>query len=390
MVSSHGLPVSESEFERIREEALEFAGLGFFSFRFDGTVLAMDRGAWRILELEEHYPDPSAAIGRPIAELMTYITPEGTLRRAIREHARVRGLEWAFVSLKGNPRCVLQDSYLLSDPEGGAEEIRVVIHDVTEQRLAEERLRRRDAILDTLHFATRGFLTTDNWEASIQSVLARLGQAARVGRVTIYEAVSDEGGRRLFNVNYEWYAPSIETPGLTEREAAERHARELAHADPDLSAGRPYQATTPECPADARASLEEQGIRSVLALPIFIGPVYWGVIRFDAHDAAIRWADLEVEAMKSAAEVFSAAIQRRRIEREREGLIDVLQQALAEVRSLSGLLPICSSCRKIRNDKGYWEQLETYIRARSDLDFSHSLCPDCAQSLYPDYAGDED
>jgi DNA-binding response OmpR family regulator len=61
-----------------------------------------------------------------------------------------------------------------------------------------------------------------------------------------------------------------------------------------------------------------------------------------------------------------------------------LQAALAEVKALSGLLPICFNCKKIRDDAGYWQQIETYISARSDAEFSHGLCADCAQELYPD------
>jgi len=76
--------------------------------------------------------------------------------------------------------------------------------------------------------------------------------------------------------------------------------------------------------------------------------------------------------------------ERRRAEEEKEKLIAELQKALSEVKTLSGLLPICSSCKKIRNDEGYWEQIEGYIRNRSDADFSHGICPDCAKRIYPE------
>lgn len=61
-----------------------------------------------------------------------------------------------------------------------------------------------------------------------------------------------------------------------------------------------------------------------------------------------------------------------------------LEEALAKVKKLSGLLPICASCKKIRDDKGYWNQIETYIRDHSEAEFSHSICPECAKKLYPD------
>lgn len=62
-----------------------------------------------------------------------------------------------------------------------------------------------------------------------------------------------------------------------------------------------------------------------------------------------------------------------------------LRESLEEVKLLSGLLPICSSCKKIRDDSGYWNQLETYIHDHSDVEFSHSICPDCAKKLYPEF-----
>ncbi len=65
-----------------------------------------------------------------------------------------------------------------------------------------------------------------------------------------------------------------------------------------------------------------------------------------------------------------------------------IERALAEVNKLSGLLPICSSCKKIRDDKGCWWQLESYIRDHSEADFTHGICPDCAQKLYGDFLGD--
>ena len=77
--------------------------------------------------------------------------------------------------------------------------------------------------------------------------------------------------------------------------------------------------------------------------------------------------------------------ERKQIEKERDDLIRDLQRSLAEVKTLSGLLPICASCKKIRDDKGYWNQIEAYIHEHSGATFSHSICPDCTQKLYPEY-----
>ena len=73
----------------------------------------------------------------------------------------------------------------------------------------------------------------------------------------------------------------------------------------------------------------------------------------------------------------------RALTKEKEKLIVELQEALAKVKTLSGLLPICSSCKKIRDDNGYWNQIESYIRQHSEADFTHGICPTCAKMLYP-------
>lgn len=73
-----------------------------------------------------------------------------------------------------------------------------------------------------------------------------------------------------------------------------------------------------------------------------------------------------------------------RIEQEREKLIEELRKALSDVKTLSGLIPICSICKKIRDDKGYWNQIEAYIQKHSDAQFSHGICDDCVSKHYPD------
>jgi hypothetical protein len=65
--------------------------------------------------------------------------------------------------------------------------------------------------------------------------------------------------------------------------------------------------------------------------------------------------------------------------------VAALETAIAEVSTLSGLLPICAHCKKIRNDQGYWTKLEHYLTDHTEAQFSHGLCPDCAQELYPDH-----
>lgn len=77
--------------------------------------------------------------------------------------------------------------------------------------------------------------------------------------------------------------------------------------------------------------------------------------------------------------------KRKLAEMERDKLIGELEEALAQVKTLKGLLPICAHCKKIRDDEGYWQQIEKYIRDRSEAEFSHGICPECAKKHYPEF-----
>ena len=85
-------------------------------------------------------------------------------------------------------------------------------------------------------------------------------------------------------------------------------------------------------------------------------------------------------------ELETQAIEMRRKEEERENLVEKLQQALARMEILRGILPICSSCKKIRENNGSWTEIEPYIASHSQARFSHSICPDCEEELYPEYS----
>jgi DNA-binding NtrC family response regulator len=91
-----------------------------------------------------------------------------------------------------------------------------------------------------------------------------------------------------------------------------------------------------------------------------------------------------VPAVNQALSKAEVRVNLKRAEEEREKLIHELQEALAKVKTLSGMLPICASCKNIRDDKGYWNQIESYIRDHSEAEFSHSICPDCKKKLYGD------
>ena len=119
----------------------------------------------------------------------------------------------------------------------------------------------------------------------------------------------------------------------------------------------------------------------------------WGIIRKDGskiiHESSVslmRNAQGERIGFRG---VTRDVTEKKRAEEEREKLVHDLQKALSEVKTLKGIFPICASCKKIRDDKGYWNQVEVYIRDRSEAEFSHGICPDCMKKLYGDILGEK-
>ena len=98
---------------------------------------------------------------------------------------------------------------------------------------------------------------------------------------------------------------------------------------------------------------------------------------------------LDMDALYAAMDQCAATVMlERQIQqqnREKDELIAKLQEALENVKKLSGLIPICANCKKIRNDEGYWRQIEGYISEHSEARFSHGICPDCAKKIYSEF-----
>lgn len=136
-----------------------------------------------------------------------------------------------------------------------------------------------------------------------------------------------------------------------------------------------------------QGTLTSRLIISIFALPFLYGYLHWqsnlkGLPIENRPVLAIlkQVAEISVELSLARQEIE----RRVEAERERDSVIEKLQKSLSEVKTLRGFLPICASCKRIRDDKGYWNQVEVYIREHSDAEFSHGICPDCAGKIYPD------
>ena len=151
-------------------------------------------------------------------------------------------------------------------------------------------------------------------------------------------------------------------------------------------------ATGAFAPGPEYVSIIKGSLLSRLIISIFACPFLWIYFKWQSKKKGMEIENRpvltilkKVAKIKRELTLAQQEIERRKkLEKEREKLIAELQQALSEIKTLRGFLPICANCKKIRDDEGYWQQIEKYIQDRSDAQFSHSICPECAKKLYPE------
>jgi hypothetical protein len=224
-------------------------------------------------------------------------------------------------------------------------------------------------------------LSAGEVDSAICRSLGMLGEFAGVQRS--YICLISEDGSRLRHT-HQWCVAGVEPlesgPAGISAEAFPWWVEKLKNLE-DVHISDPA-----DLPPEAQAEqdfLRANKVRSTLMVPLRYGPSLTGVLGFDSLQRQLVWSEELIALLKIAGVVFGSAIERKRSEEERSRLIAQLQESLARVRTLSGMLPICASCKKIRDDKGYWNQIETYIRDRSEAEFTHGICPECAARLYP-------
>ena len=125
--------------------------------------------------------------------------------------------------------------------------------------------------------------------------------------------------------------------------------------------------------------LEEAQLVDGVYGPIQLACAAGGVRSADVTVAVIPW-----DGMPALLYSLRDVTERTHLEEERAKLIRELQEALATVKQLSGLLPICANCKRIRKDDGYWATVEQYLSEHTEAEFSHGICPECRDELYPE------
>ncbi|HVN54129.1 MAG TPA: PAS domain S-box protein [Anaerolineaceae bacterium] len=208
------------------------------------------------------------------------------------------------------------------DEQGNITGFRGVFRDVTERRkaevkrkLTEEALRRREAILKAISHASGLFLKTSDWKNCISEVLHNFGEATEVSRVYLFENQFNGSQPVTTSQRYEWTdsraSAEIDNPALQNVPLDSPGFTRLMDF---LMAGQVAVALAKDYTPTERQILEPQGVLSMLEVPIFVNGQWWGFIGFDDCINAREWSEVEIETLKAAADLLSAAIQRKIVE----------------------------------------------------------------------------
>jgi PAS domain S-box-containing protein len=181
--------------------------------------------------------------------------------------------------------------------------------DITEQKQAEDAVRRRDAILQAVSFSAERFMRSSSWEDCADEVLAALGVATEVSRVYIFENHDGPDGEPLMFELFEWCAPGIGETLSDPENQGWPYLPDYSRWLEDFRAGRAIVGRREEFPDSERRDFDDESILSTAFLPVFVGETWWGYIGFDDCVTARTWAPTEMDALRAAAGILGAAVR---------------------------------------------------------------------------------
>ena len=184
--------------------------------------------------------------------------------------------------------------------------------ELTDRKHAEDQLREREAILESVTFAAEQFLKTPDWRTNIDLVLERLGKTLKVTHAYLFEDHLNSEGEAVTSMRYEWTAPGYPSDldseyfqaSKVEQKGYEDQVAALRRGDVRIGNASTFNPIEKE-------SMDELGVKAILEVPVFVNDLEWGAIGFDDFEQEREWSNAEVDALKIAAGVLSAAIQRQ-------------------------------------------------------------------------------
>jgi PAS domain S-box-containing protein len=223
-----------------------------------------------------------------------------------------RGAPWNIMLPEGEHRVLTVSTSTFSAVDATFH-VLAVVQDVTERKRNEEAVARRDAILAAANYAGEQFLRRHALEATLPDVLSRIGHAAGVSRVYVFESHPGPESQLLTSQRYEWVADGIE-PQIGNPELQAVPCENTAYFCNALERGESVFGLVSEMPEGERRILEPQGIISLAAMPIHVAGVWYGFIGFDDCLQPRQWQQMELDALRMVADMLGAAFERKQAE----------------------------------------------------------------------------
>ncbi|MBU1054829.1 MAG: DUF3365 domain-containing protein [Proteobacteria bacterium] len=328
-LAEEALQSSKDKYQRLVEElSSQFM---IYSFTLDGTLMYASPGIKSIFGIS-----PEKAIGKNVFDNIINWNPEeyelGRKKFAdLLSGQEVKGIELSFLHPDGTQRTILDTPHIIRDSNGAIQFIEGISEDITERKQVEKALKDSEKRYRTLiEKMTVGF--------------------------ALHEIIYDEDGKP-YNCRFLEANKAFEK--ITGIEANKLIGNTVLEALPQTES---YWFDT-------------YGKVALTGEPVHFETY---VKEIDSYYDVVAYSPQEGQ----FATLMSNITKKKKMENDRKKLINELQEALENIKTLNGLLPICAQCKKIRDDKGYWNQIETYIENHSDALFSHGLCPDCMDKLY--------
>jgi PAS domain S-box-containing protein len=188
---------------------------------------------------------------------------------------------------------------------------------VTQTKITERQMKHRDAILDAVGYAAQQFLGKTGWEAGVQEITKRVGEATSVTRVFLVDNNAPKlGGQIGDTCLYEWANPALSTDENDKRVLNLLRGQMIEEGASGLSVGHPYLFHTKEIPRKRREMLETLGIRSGIIIPMFVDRQWWGCLGLEQYFIDRDWPDSEIDGLKMAGQVLGTLIASVRIEQQ--------------------------------------------------------------------------
>lgn len=319
------------ESERIYRQAIEAAGaVPYYQEYAVDRYKFMGQG---IQSITGYAPEEmssslwnSIVLEKQLAGELSGLDVEEAMRRLHAREANYWKCDYRIRSRDGQSKWVADSAVELFDEKGSSYGSIGILQDVTDRKLTEANLRKRESILKAITFAAEQFLKTPNWRETIDIVLQRLGNEFNASHAYLFQRHYDEAGTELTSMIYEWTGPEDTSDlGSPDYQNVPIRSQGFDALYEILDSGEPLVASLSSPEDVGRAYLRSIGVKALLEIRISVNGRQWGTIGFDdtIHDR--EWTSMEMDVIRVAANVLGAAIQRQSDE-------DALKYELSERR----------------------------------------------------------